>query len=94
MSDKFEIRNETKTTQEVDAPGAGLKKIAPGETVPVSAQVATSFWGCTGWILLKNGKEIGPEIEKTDEKPKASKTKPTRKPPQPQPQADPPADEE
>ena len=92
MSDKFEIRNETKTTQEVDAPGAGLKKVAPGDTVPVSAQVATGFWGCTGWTLLKNGKEIGPEIEKTDEKPKAPKPKVTPKPPKPP--ADPTASEE
>lgn len=90
MSDKFEIRNETKTTQQVDAPGAGLKKVGPGETIPVSAQVATGFWGCAGWTLLKNGKEIGPEIEKTDEKPKVSK--PPRKPPKPP--ADSPADEE
>jgi hypothetical protein len=84
--DKFEIRNETNAVQHVDAPGAGAsKKVEPGDTIEVTAQVATGFYGCEGWALLKNGKEIGPEIEKADEKPKPSK--PPRKTTSP---ADPP----
>lgn len=98
--DKLEIRNETETLQEVDAPGiSGSKKVKPGETIEVTALIATSFYDCEGWVLLKNGKEIGPEIdaeERTEEaeyKPRAIPKPPARKPPKP-PADPPPADEE
>ena len=96
-TDKFEIRNDTGTLQSVDAPGAGgSKKLKPDDQIEVTASVATGFYGCAGWALLKNGKEIGPGIdEKEDEKPKGSKPYSVPKPPRNlKPAADIPADEE
>lgn len=90
--DKYEIRNDTGTLQEVDAPGAGAsRKVQPDEAIEVTASVATGFYGCEGWALLKNGKEIGPDVdeEKADEKPK-----PPKPPRKPKPPADTPADDQ
>lgn len=75
----YEITNLTGTPQEVDAPGvAGSKKVEPDESIEVTADVATGFWGCAGWKLTKDGKEIGPDLE--DEKAPAPKPSKPRKP--------------